>query len=281
MSMGDAPPRPQSVCSLLDYKPVRGFVWLVGAGPGDVELLTLKARRLVETADAIVHDALIPRQALAWARPGAEVFDVGKRCGAHAARQQEICALVVRLAAEGRRVVRLKGGDPSVFGRGGEELAALRAAGIGCEVVPGVTAALAAAAWLQAPLTDRRASPAVVFVTGHEAPQAGHAPVDWALYARLDATLVVYMGARGLGRVAEALIAGGRAGTTPVAIVSALTWSGQRVLTATLETAGACAAALDVAAPAVVLIGEVVAAERLAAGVFGRENALPCGGAAR
>ena len=206
---------------------------------------------------------------------------MGKRCGAHGARQEEICSLLVRLATDGKRVVRLKGGDPSVFGRAGEELAALRAAGVGCEVVPGVTAALAAAAWLQAPLTDRRASPAVVFITGHEAPQAGHAPVDWAAYARLDATLCLYMGVRALGRVAEALLTGGRAGTTPVAIVSALTWPEQRVLSATLETAGALVAALEVAAPAVILIGEVVALERLAAGVFASQNALPFAAAGR
>ena len=252
-----------------------GFVWLVGAGPGDPELMTLKARRLVESAEAIVHDALIPREVLAWARPEAELFDVGKRCGAHGASQAEICALLVRLAAAGRRVVRLKGGDPSIFGRAGEELAALRAAGLGCEVVPGVTAALAAAAVLQAPLTDRRSSPAVVLVTGHEAPEGGHAPIDWAAYAALDATLCVYMGLRSLSRVAAGLVQGGRAGATPVAIVSAAGTARQAVHLATLDTAGPLADALGVGAPALVIVGEVVRAAELARTFGVEENALP------
>lgn len=252
-----------------------GFVWLVGAGPGDPELITLKARRLVESAEAIVHDALIPREVLAWARPEAELFDVGKRCGAHGASQAEICALLVRLAAAGRRVVRLKGGDPSIFGRAGEELAALRVAGLGCEVVPGVTAALAAAAVLQAPLTDRRSSPAVVLVTGHEAAEGGHAPVDWAAYAALDATLCVYMGLRSLSRVAASLVQGGRAGATPVAIVSAAGTARQAIHLATLDTAGPLADALGVGAPALVIVGEVVRAAELARTFGTTGNALP------
>lgn len=257
-----------------------GRVWLVGAGPGDPELMTLKARRLVAEADAIVHDALIPREVLGWARGDAELFDVGKRCGAHAARQEEINALLVRLARAGRRVVRLKGGDPSVFGRVGEELAALRAAGVACEVVPGVTAACAAAAVLQLPLTDRCASPAVVFVTGHAAPDAGHAPIDWAAYARLDSTLCVYMGVRSFGRIAGELIAGGRPVDTPVALVSAAATPQQQIQVATLGTAAAVADAMALPTPALVIVGEVVRAAEIAASWRAPENALPCAGTA-
>lgn len=257
-----------------------GRVWLVGAGPGDPELMTLKARRLVTEADAVVHDALIPRQVLAWARDGAELFDVGKRCGAHAARQEEINALLVRLARAGKRVVRLKGGDPSVFGRVGEELSALRAAGVACEVVPGVTAALAAAAALQVPLTDRRASPAVVFITGHAAPEAGHAPIDWRAYGRLDATLCIYMGVRSLGRIAGELAAGGRASATPVALVSAVATAAQQIQLATLGTAAAVADAPALPSPALVIVGEVVRAADIVANWRAPENALPCARAA-
>jgi uroporphyrin-III C-methyltransferase len=252
-----------------------GRVWLVGAGPGDPELMTLKARRLVAEADAIVHDALIPREVLEWRRAGAELFDVGKRCGAHAARQDEINALLVRLARAGRRVVRLKGGDPSVFGRVGEEVAALREAGVACEVVPGVTAACAVAAVLQAPLTDRCASPAVVFVTGHAAPEAGHAPIDWAAYARLDATLCVYMGVRAFGRIANELVGGGRAVETPVALVSAVATAEQRILLATLGTAAAVMDAITLPTPALVIVGEVVRAAEIARAWRAPENALP------
>ncbi len=277
-------------CNIIRYKPAGagvarggagdggagGVVWLVGAGPGDPELMTLKAQRLVAEADAIVHDALIPRAVLGWARVGAELFDVGKRCGAHAARQDEIDALLVRLARAGRRVVRLKGGDPSVFGRVGEELAALRAAGVACEIVPGVTAALAAAAALQLPLTDRRASPAVVFVTGHPAPDAGHAPIDWAAYARLDATLCVYMGVRSFARIVGELIAGGRAVDTPVALVSAAATPAQQIQVATLGTAAAVADAVALPTPALVIVGEVVRAAEIARAWPTPENAVAC-----
>lgn len=274
---------PERKSNLLGYSlnDVEGRVWFVGAGPGDPELMTLKARRLVAEADAIVHDALIPREVLAWARAGAELFDVGKRCGAHAARQDEINALLVRLAGAGKRVVRLKGGDPSVFGRVGEELGALREAGVACEVVPGVTAACAAAAALQVPLTDRRASPAVVFITGHAAPEAGHAPIDWAAYARLDATLCVYMGVRSFGRIAGELVAGGRSVDTPVALVSAAATPAQQIQVATLGTAAAVADAVALPTPALVIVGEVVRAAEIARAWRVPGNALPCADATR
>lgn len=237
--------------------------------------MTLKAQRLVREADAVVHDALIPREVLGWARDGAALFDVGKRCGAHAARQDEINVLLVRLARAGRRVVRLKGGDPSVFGRVGEEVAALRAAGVACEVVPGVTAACAAAAVLQAPLTDRRSSPAVVFVTGHAAPDAGHAPIDWRAYGRIDATLCIYMGVRSLGCIARELAAGGRSLETPVALVSAAATRAQQIQVTTLGTAAAVADAMALPTPALVIVGEVVRAAEIARVWRASENALP------
>lgn len=251
-------------------------VWLIGAGPGDPELMTLKARRLVTEADVIVHDALIPREVLAWARAGTELHDVGKRCGAHAARQDEINALLVRLALTGRKVVRLKGGDPSVYGRVGEEVAALRAAGILFEIVPGVTAAFAAAAALEVGLTDRRSNPAVVFITGHAAPQCGHAPIDWEAFGRLDATLCIYMGVRSLGSIATRLAAGGRSADTPVALVSAAATPEQQIQIATLGTASAVADAMGLPTPALVIVGEVVRAAQIAQAWQAPENALPC-----
>lgn len=237
--------------------PRKGFVWLVGAGPGDPELLTLKARRIIETADAIVHDALSPREVLAWARPGAELHDVGKRCGRACRAQPEINALLVRLARAGRHVVRLKGGDPLVFGRGGEELAALAAAGIPCEVVPGVTAACAAAAAAQVSLTERGRCRAVVLATGHEAPALpGHA-VRWADYAKLDATLCIYMGRHRAGKISAELQAGGLAADTSVLLVAAAATPAQLILPATLGTMAAVAESAETSGPMLILVGDV------------------------
>ncbi|MBI2517809.1 MAG: uroporphyrinogen-III C-methyltransferase [Opitutae bacterium] len=234
-----------------------GFVWLVGAGPGDPELLTLKARRLIETADALVHDALSPVEVLAWARPGAELLDVGKRCGRACRPQSEINALLVRLARAGRRVVRLKGGDPLVFGRGGEELAALAAAGVPCEVVPGVTAAVAAAAAAQVPLTERGLSQAVLLATGHEAPDLPGRVTRWADYAKLDATLCIYMGRRRAAKISAELQAGGLPADTPVLLVAAAATAEQQILPATLGTMAAVAEAAAPSAPLLIIVGEV------------------------
>ena len=186
-----------------------GTVYLVGAGPGDPELITLKGRRVLGEADAVVYDHLVDAALLEFAAPGCERIFAGKKGGQPCTPQDEIDRTLVRLALEGKTVVRLKGGDPFVFGRGGEEAAALVAAGIPFEIVPGVTSALAAAAYSGIPLTHRLHSSAVVLLTGHEDPAKPGASVRWEDYAKLGATLCVYMGVKNLGTIAERLEAGG------------------------------------------------------------------------
>ena len=195
-----------------------GRVSIVGAGPGDPELLTVRALRRIETADAIVHDRLVDPAILEHARSDARRIYVGKRRGCHALEQEQINALLVDLAREGFDVVRLKGGDPFVFGRGGEELLHLRAHGIEVEVVPGVTAALGCAASVGIPVTHRDLAQAVTFVTGH-AKNGAEPDLDWAALARANHTLVVYMGVATASRVAARLIENGLDGATPVAVV--------------------------------------------------------------
>jgi uroporphyrin-III C-methyltransferase len=238
--------------------PGRGIVYLVGAGPGDPELLTIKARRLLKSADVVVHDHLVSPQTLAEAREGSELIFAGKKGGSAGCRQEDIDALLVRLALEGKVVVRLKGGDPFVFGRGGEEAAALAAADVPYEIVPGITAALGAAAYAGIPLTHRAQSSAVVFLTGHEDPAKPGSPIHWEDYSKLGATLCIYMGVRNLPAIAERLQAGGLRPGTPAAIIQDATMGGQRVLTATLGTLAQCARDGAVEAPALVVIGQVV-----------------------
>ena len=225
-------------------------VAIVGAGPGDPELLTLRAARLLALADVVLHDRLVGDEILALARPDAELIDVGKRPGA-SHTQDVINALLVSVAGSGRRVVRLKGGDPFVFGRGGEEVDALAARGIECVVVPGVSSALAAPAAVGIPVTHREVARAVTVITGHEA--AGSPPVDWAAAARLGGTLVVLMGVERRAPIAGALMAGGMSGSTPVAVVVEATTTRQRTWVGRLDEL----ADADVASPAVVVIGEV------------------------
>ena len=213
-----------------------GIVHLVGAGPGDPGLMTRRSLELIEQADAILYDRLIPPGALDGARPDAELRYVGKEPGAAALAQEEINALLVELARDGKRVVRLKGGDPFVFGRGGEEAEALAAAGIPFEVVPGVTAGVAAPAYAGIPVTHRDAASAVAFVTGHEDPRRRpeSAALDWEALARFPGTLVLYMGVKNLPLIAERLIAAGRPADEPAAVVERGTHPGQRTLVDTL-----------------------------------------------
>ena len=233
-----------------------GVVWLVGAGPGDPELLTLKAARLLRTADVVVHDRLIGAEILGLASPQARLVDVGKRKSRHTLPQDDINRLLVALALEGLNVVRLKGGDPFMFGRGGEELAACRAAGIEAHVVPGVTAALAASAGVGAPLTHRGLAQAVTFVTGHAAD--GQDPdLDWAALARGNQTLVIYMGVSSAARIAARLIAAGRAASTPVAIVENASLPQERRRRSTLAELDISTRDLD--GPALLIVGEVAA----------------------
>lgn len=245
------------------WRPQRGFVSLVGAGPGDPDLLTLKAARRLRAADAVVHDHLVGEGVLALASPGAERHYAGKERANHSLAQHEINALLVRLARRGLRVVRLKGGDPFVFGRGGEEAQALAAAGIDFEVVPGITAACGVAASVGIPLTHREHAHALTFVAGHL--RDGTMNLDWPALARPGQTLVVYMGLAGLPELCRELVAHGRAPSTPAAVVQHGTLPTERVVVATLDTLAARVASAGLVPPTLIVVGEVVAlAEELA-----------------
>ncbi|GIL41333.1 siroheme synthase CysG [Roseiterribacter gracilis] len=234
----------------------RGEVALVGAGPGDPTLLTLVARHAIERADVILHDALVSDAVLNLARREAVRISVGKRCGRHSASQAAINRLLVAQARKGLRVVRLKGGDPLLFGRAAEELDALAAAGFPVQIVPGITAVSAAAARLQMPLTHRGVARGLTLVTGHgkDGPALDH---DWDALANCDATLAVYMGARGIGRIAAKLIEAGRAPSTPVVAIENATRDGERSITATLADIADRLGETD--GPVLIVIGEVVA----------------------
>jgi uroporphyrinogen III methyltransferase/synthase len=236
-----------------------GIVYLVGAGPGDPELLTVKAVRLIREADAIVHDYLVAPAILALARPEAERVFVGKKGGGFCCPQRDIESHLLRLAREGKKVVRLKGGDPFVFGRGGEEAEALVAAGIPFEIVPGVTSALAAAAYAGVPLTHRAHSSAVVFLTGHEDPNKPDSAIHWEDYATLGATICVYMGMKNLETITRRLQAGGLAAHTPVAIVQSATTGEHRQMVSTLDQVALESEHAGFGAPAIIVIGEVAA----------------------
>jgi uroporphyrin-III C-methyltransferase len=231
-----------------------GEVFLVGAGPGDPELLTVKALRLLQSADVVLHDRLTPRPILDLAGPNARLIDVGKRKSRHTLPQDDINTLLVALALEGLTVVRLKGGDPFLFGRGGEEMLACRAAGVPCHVVPGVSAGLAAGAASGAPLTHRGLAQAVTFVTGHAA-AGGEPDLDWTSLARPNQTVVVYMGLTTASAIAANLIAAGRQASTPVAVVESASLETERRIVTTLSGLSDAVDGLD--GPAILIIGEV------------------------
>ena len=234
-----------------------GTVTLVGAGPGDAGLLTLNALRAMNEADVILHDRLVSAEVLAMARRDATRIEVGKSAQGHSTHQDQIHALMLEHARAGRRVVRLKGGDPFVFGRGGEELEFLKAHGVAFEVVPGITAALACAAYAGIPLTHRDHAQSVRFVTAHA--KAEDDGLDWAGFAREKQTLAFYMGVSGLERVRARLIAHGRAASTPCALVENGSRPEQRVVVGSLEDLPALAQHHDVRSPALLFIGEVAA----------------------
>ncbi len=240
--------------------PEQGVVHIVGAGPGDPELLTLKALRVLQDADVIIHDRLVPEAVLARARRDAKRLYVGKARGDHSVPQDQIEALMIAEARAGHRVVRLKGGDPFVFGRGGEELAAMRAAGVPVFVVPGVTAALACAASAGVPLTHRDHAQAVTFVTAQARP--GGAEADWTRLAAPNHTLAIYMGVDRAGETATRLIAAGRSPATPVAVVENGNRPDERVLTGRLDGLGALAKGLS--GPALLFVGETAAFSAIA-----------------
>jgi uroporphyrinogen III methyltransferase/synthase len=236
-----------------------GVVYLVGAGPGDPGLMTRRSLELIAAADAIYYDRLIPPGALDGARDDAELIYVGKQPGVPSVPQDEIGERLIEAARAGRSVVRLKGGDPFVFGRGGEEGEALREAGVEFEVVPGVTAGVAATAYAGIPVTHRDDASAVAFVTGHEDPEKTETALDWDALAAFPGTLVFYMGVKRLGENAAALIAGGRDPEEPAAAVERGTWPGQRTVSATLGTIAATVEREGVGAPALIVIGAVAA----------------------
>ena len=233
-------------------------VHLVGAGPGDPGLLTVRALDVLQRADVVVYDRLSQESLLDLAPPGAERIDVGKAPGHVRLGQDDINDLLVERGRTGARVVRLKGGDPFVFARGGEEAAALAAAGVPFEVVPGITSAIAAPAYAGIPVTLRHSSTSVTIVTGHEEPGAGDdGTVDWGAVARVGGTIVVLMGVARIGRIADALMAGGRSPETPVAAVQWGTRPEQRTVRATLATIGAA----DLGTPSTIVVGDVAACD--------------------
>ncbi len=234
-----------------------GIVHLVGAGPGDPGLLTVRAVELIAAADVILYDRLIPETALSHAREDAELVYVGKQGDGPQFPQEETNRLLVEHGRAGRRVVRLKGGDPFVFGRGGEEALVLREAGVAFEVVPGITAGVAAPAYAGIPVTHRDLASGVAFITGHEDPAKPETALDWPALAAFPGTLVFYMGVRALPRIAEQLTANGRPASEPVAVVEQGTLPGQRTLTATLADVAERAKAERIRAPAITLVGPV------------------------
>ena len=236
-----------------------GVVHLVGAGPGDPGLLTARALELIAAADVILYDRLIPVTALDGARADAELIYVGKEGRGPQMPQEQIERLLVEHGRAGRRVVRLKGGDPFVFGRGGEEALMLRAAGIAFEVVPGVTSGVAAPAYAGIPVTHRERASAVALITGHEDPEKPESAIDWPALAAFPGTLVFYMGVKQLPAIASRLIAGGRQADQPAAVIERGTLPGQRTVVATLATIAERAAEAGIRPPSITLVGDVAA----------------------
>jgi uroporphyrin-III C-methyltransferase/precorrin-2 dehydrogenase/sirohydrochlorin ferrochelatase len=236
--------------------PGTGRVYLVGAGPGDPDLLTLRAVRLLQQTQAIVYDHLVSPEVLDYVSPDALRIYAGKRRNAHTLRQEEINALLVKLAREGKHVVRLKGGDPFIFGRGGEELETLAAHGISFEVVPGVTAASGVSSYAGIPLTHRDYAQSCLFVTGHL--KDGSANLDWPSLVRPRQTVVIYMGLGGLPEICRQMMAHGASAELPIAVVQNGSLETQRVVTGTLANMAERVAQAGLLSPCLTLIGEVV-----------------------
>ncbi|HII00265.1 TPA: uroporphyrinogen-III C-methyltransferase [Methanosarcinaceae archaeon] len=235
-----------------------GKVYLVGSGPGDPELLTLKARRLIDTADVIIYDQLPGKVILGSMPDSAEKIDAGKFAGKHTLTQNKINEAIVQKAKEGKMVVRLKGGDPYVFGRGGEEAEALVQEGIEFEIVPGITSAIAVPAYAGIPVTHRESTSMVTFITGHEDPTKEESGLNWDALAKFEGTIVILMGVKMLRRNAEELMKNGKDSETPVALIERGTRPDQRVTVGTLATIADLAEERSVKAPAITVVGDVV-----------------------
>ncbi len=253
-------PMPQLVADLPfhlpDFRP--GHVWLVGAGPGDPGLLTLLALHALRSADVVVYDALVDRRILGLARDGAALEHAGKRGGKPSPSQPDISRRLVDLARQGVRVLRLKGGDPFVFGRGAEEAETLAAAKVPFRIVPGITAGVGGLAYAGIPATARDANSAIAFVTGHDAEGAVPDTLDWPALARSVPVLVVYMALTHLDEITKRLIAAGRRPDEPAALLSKATTPDQKVVTAPLSQIAAAAAEHSIEPPAMLVVGEVV-----------------------
>lgn len=242
-----------------------GFASIVGAGPGDPELITVRGLARLRTADVVVYDRLVDPRLVAEVPAEAERVFVGKTCGHASVDQRTIESILVDRAREGKRVVRLKGGDPFVFGRGGEEVEALVSAGVAFEVVPGVTSATAVPALAGIPVTHRGLSSSVTIVTAHEDPRKFHESVDWAWLAASSGTLVILMGLKRLESVCDRLMLEGRSPDTPAAVISAGTLPGQRVVTGSLAMLPELVAAAELRSPALIVVGDVVRFQELTA----------------
>jgi uroporphyrin-III C-methyltransferase/precorrin-2 dehydrogenase/sirohydrochlorin ferrochelatase len=256
---GDIAAAEAIMAELLDNSPAiqAGEAWLVGAGPGDPGLLTIRALQIMQTADVILHDRLVSKEVLDMARRDADLISVGKTPGCRLNSQDEINELLVSLVSSGKRVCRLKGGDPFIFGRGGEEAEALRDAGLSCQVIPGITAAAGCAAYSGIPLTHRNVSQSVAFVTAHGKNSVDN--LDWQALARDKQTLAFYMAVQRFPDLMNNLIGHGRPADTPVAIIEKGTTPEQRVIRGTLGQLTLLADAHRVAAPAMLIVGEVAA----------------------
>lgn len=235
-----------------------GWVWLCGAGPGDPGLLTLHALNALRQADVIVYDALVGEKILEWADPDAELIYAGKRGGKPSAKQRDISLHLVDLANEGKRVLRLKGGDPFVFGRGGEEAQTLVQHGIPIRIIPGISAGIGGLAYAGIPVTHRDVNQSVTFVTGHD--QKGETPssLNWKAISQGSQVIVIYMGIKHIDRIADKLLEAGRPASEPVAVVNSATTDDQRVLESTLGTLKADLEAADIPPPAIICVGKSV-----------------------
>ena len=232
-----------------------GMVWLIGAGPGDPSLLTLQGAQALAQADIIVHDSLIDQRILDWRQPCAEVVFAGKRGGKPSPKQEDISVRLVELSRQGHRVARLKGGDPFVFGRGGEEALALVKANVPIRVTPGVTAGIGGLSYAGIPLTNRETNQSVTFITGHDRTGTAPGAIDWHSLAKGSQVIVMYMALRNLESIAAALIAGGRSGDEPTAVVFDATFATQRVLETRLGAAARDVSEQDFTGPAIICIG--------------------------